>query len=109
MVSQWCEKLTPSGWQTKAQKMHISTDIRQKMTPSWGAKSGSWESPKMRPKIIKKLTFDTFLGHFWAPQGGCRSKHLKKRVIFWGQTELVKINRNVQKWTPFWVPSNVTP
>jgi hypothetical protein len=35
--------------------MHISYDIHQKMTPSWGAKEGLQETPKMLPKLSKKL------------------------------------------------------
>ena len=78
-------KVDAFGAAKKRQKMKICLDIRQKMTPSWGAKSGSWDSPKMMPKIVKKLTFDRFLADFWVPQGRCRSKHLEKRVIFWAQ------------------------
>ena len=102
------------------------------MTPSWGAKSGSWDSPKMMSKIIKRLTFDIFLALFWAPQGGCRSKHLEKRVIFWAQaggcqnySKLKKKQKNgplfgypkigplralkmtskmTPKWSPKWTP-----
>ena len=64
------------------------------MPPSWGAKSGSWDSPKMRPKIVKKLTFDIFLDHFRAPQGDCRSKHSEKKIIFWAQVGGARIGEN---------------
>ena len=81
MMTKWHESWRLGGGK-KNRKMHISWDIHQKMTPSWGAKEGLQESPKMLPKIIKKVTFAWFYGHFWAPQGGCRSKHLQKVVIF---------------------------
>ena len=105
MVANWSAKLTPSGWQKIANPNNISLDIRQKVSPSWGATSGSWDGHEMMLKIMQKITLERLLGLFRAPQGGCHVKHLKKMVICprsdRGGPDLFKITRNVQNGVHF--------
>ena len=123
MVSKWNGKLTPSGWQ----KMSKNVDLLRhslKMIPSWGAKSGSWDSLKMRPKIIKKINIWYIFRSFLSTPRWLPFEASKKMVIFWDQAgggwnswKLIKNKKNatffgqpkihskmIQKWyrgTPF--------
>ena len=79
-------KVDAFGWQ-KNFKNEDLLKHSSKNEPSWGARSGSWDSPKMMPKSFNKIyiwyIFSSFLGTpRWLPFEASRKKvHLERPYL----------------------------